>query len=151
MAKAYHFKKRIYVDKRKKKFVVVLLFHNVKDLRTFYRQIRPKDKHIDETLGAHCGYVKVGVTKKGKEKYYPETGTMLLTATHCGAGLIAHEFLHALFWAHGHAIHKKQYPLRLTFQNINEEEAFCYQLTSVVRAFYTWFYRLERAGKIKIS
>lgn len=159
MRKVRHFKKKIFIEfvkqgatnaeKKKAKYVTVRIFHRLKDLRWFYRKLRPQDDHIDKTLGAHVGYTID--REKSKEKYWYETGTVLFSAKHCGAGLISHEFLHALFWAHGHTPDKEQYPLTISFKNMDDEEAFCYLMTDLVGSFFRWFYKLERKGKIKIS
>jgi hypothetical protein len=71
-------------------------------------------------------------------KCQPETGTVLLCLDHCGAGVVSHEFLHAVLWAYKHRKNKKQYPIII--KNMREEEDILQNHTFAVTQFYNWYW-----------
>lgn len=133
-------RKKIWLTLDKKKYCYVRVYPDKASMQEAYRAYRSYDgKNGWKILGAHSGYTRY-VCEKGKRcKTLPETGTVWLSKENCGAGIVAHELMHAVIWARTHrARWTDQYPF--VIKNMNEEEKLLHNLTYAIRQFYTWFY-----------
>lgn len=128
--------KKIWVSD--KHFVIARVYKTKKAMRVAYKERKPSNSNIDRCLGVHFAYTNYKVTKTGEEKYKPETGTIFFNMENCGAGIVAHEFGHAVLWAHKHHLKKKQYPI--VIKNMKQEEVILYNLTHAVKQFYNWYF-----------
>lgn len=152
-------KTKIYLNKKKTKYCVVQLFSTKKEMQAEYKKRSPNDKYHEHTLGVHLAYKAYKVPDKLKKKYKnhkgpltekqmkdwklaPETGTILLSKPHSGAGVVTHEIMHAVLWSRGHGKGKVQYPI--TIKNIKEEESLLHDFTHAVMQFYRWYWRVEK-------
>ncbi len=137
-------RRKIYLNLEKTKYAVAMLFKNKKEMRDFYSKHCPNDKNHNKVYGVsvHRDYYK----KQG-EKWIltPRTGEVLLNLKHCGAGIVSHEFMHAVLWAYKHNGRRKQYPF--VIKNIKEEEKILHNLTFALQQFYNWYWKVK--DKIK--
>lgn len=141
-----HRSKEIYVNEQGTKYVKVFVYSTKLEMQAAYKKFSPQDGNHNKVKGAHCAYNKYIIPKGGKRKYLShETGTIFLCYPSCGAGVISHEFLHAVLWAHQHTKTKKQYPV--VIKDMKQEETICYSLTRCVKEFYNWLYRIEKIFK----
>lgn len=151
--------KRIYLNLKKTKYCIAKLYSSKEEMANAYKKFRPLDKNHNAVLGCHCAYEKWNfvtspkktVSKKGiigfkevikSKTIKPETGTVFLCFEHCGAGVVTHELMHAIIWAHKHRMYKKQYPFVLN--NMKEEEKLLHNFTYAVRQFYDWYWKIEK-------
>lgn len=103
-------------------------------MRAAYWQY-PTTTSKDLVLGVHCPYEKY----RGR-KLSPETGTVFLAVEYCGAGIVSHELLHAVLWAHKHKRNKRQYPI--VIENMRQEENILHNHTYAVEQFYRWYWKV---------
>lgn len=132
--------KKVWLTTDKKKFCIVRVYPAKKDMQEAYETFRPGDRGHDKVLGAHCGYEKLDMSPGKRMKLSPETGTVFLSMESLGAGIVAHELMHAVIWA---KTHKKgwtdQYPF--TIKGIAEEEKLLHNLTYAIRQFYDFYWK----------
>lgn len=137
---------KLWVNERETKFVVVKVYKTKIEMQEAYKKFRPEDGNHFETYGCHCAYSSRTVDKKtGKSRASGNTGTIFLSYPYCGAGLISHEFMHAVLWAYKHKYDKKQFPIII--KSMEEEEKILHAMTMAVKRFYTWLYRIESCFK----
>lgn len=135
-------KKKIFLNTDKTKYCWVKLFKTKKEMQAAYKKFKPQDGNHDEVLGVHCGYEK-WIVKKGKKTIcHPETGIVFLSKENCGAGVVTHELMHAILWARGHKMHKRQHPI--VIKSMEEEEAMLHNHTYAVMQFYDWYWKIEK-------
>lgn len=139
--------KKIYLNGKKSKYCLVRLFDKKKDMQKAYKESCPTDKNHDKTLGAHHAYEAIIVEKGKRDRLSPETGTLFCSLENCGAGVISHELMHAIFWARGHKFMKKQYPIIV--QNMKEEEELLHNFTYAIIQFYNWYWRINKISPKK--
>lgn len=142
-------RKKIFLDLRRKKYCLVRLYVNKQTMQSDYK------KHLDaagakyhnphKTLGAHHAYTQSIKSKNGKWVYTNETGIVFLNMDYTGAGIVSHEFAHAILWAWRHTPRKQAYPIIIN--NNREEEDVLHNLTFAVRQFYIWYWKVE--GELK--
>lgn len=137
---ALYRRKKIFVTENKTKYVWCYLYKTNKDLNDFY-------KKYCEGRGekwARVAGVSIHITNKyiTTGKVTNLTGVVLLSMDRMGAGIVAHEFSHACFWAYRHSLRKKQYPL--VIKNMVEEEKILHGQFEAVRSFWKWYYKIEK-------
>jgi hypothetical protein len=137
--------KKIWTDKKKGKYCIVKLFKTKIDMQNAYKDRCPSDTQHYRCLGAHNAYEKVKVESDGEMTTMNETGTVFLNLEFCGAGIVSHELMHAVLWAHGHKKNKKQYPI--VIKNMKQEEAILQNHTIAVIDFYKWYWKIEKQFK----
>jgi len=103
----------------------------------------------DNVQGVHLGYTRYGPNGDGTYTLHPESGTVLLYFGSCGAGVVSHEFMHAVLWAVTHQKsgddpedYCEHYPIII--DNMDQEEVLLHNLTYAVRQFYNWLYKIEK-------
>lgn len=134
-------RKRIFLNRNKSKYCVVHLYNFKYDMQQAYlRYCKERGQKGEPVLGASCHYEKWDTKKGGKEVFSNETGTVFLCVEECGAGIVTHELMHAILWAHKHKIGKEQYPF--VIKNMKEEETILTNHTFAVTQFYKWFWEL---------
>lgn len=102
--------------------------------QAYLKYCKERGQKGNPVKGASTHYWKyIGKALKG------ETGTVFLSVEDCGAGIISHEFMHAVLWAYKHTKNKKQYPI--VIKNMKEEEVILHNHTFVVQQFYKWYWR----------
>lgn len=141
--------KRIYFNRQKTKYCIVRVYKTKSEMRKAYKKYNNHSIESQDLRGAHCGHEKYQVSKNGKMRLMPETGILFLNYNDCGAGIICHELMHAVLWAHNHRRNKKQFPIII--KNMEEEETILYTLTFVVRQFYNWLYSIESYFKKQLK
>jgi hypothetical protein len=137
--------KKIWMNEGHTKYCIVKLYKTQKLMQEAYQNFKPQDKNQDKVSGVHCGYEKFTISKNGKENLSKETGTVFLNIKCCGAGVVSHEFAHAVLWAHKHKKNKNQYPI--VIKNMDDEEEILYHLTHAVQQFYNWFWTIKKKFK----
>lgn len=138
--------KKVWLNKKHSKYCIVKLFADQFEMQTFYKSYCDERKLSDtyhfEVKGCSIHYeLRMG------RKCSPETGMVLLCFKYCGAGIVSHEFLHAILWAHKHKVNKKQYPF--VIKNMKEEEEILHNHTYAVTQFYKWYWKIETQFKLK--
>jgi len=133
-------KKRVYLNTKRTKYCIVELYAKKTDMQNRYKTICIRRGYPDK------GHFKVeGVSlhyeKLTNGKLLSETGTVLLHLKECGAGVVAHELLHAVLWANKHKKYKKQYPI--VIKNMKEEERILQNFTFAVIGFYNWYWKIK--------
>lgn len=145
-----YFRKKLYVTRDRKKFVILKLFITQNDMQEAYKSECPADmvskSYYKRVLGAHRAYVTVRVNQNGRSVYYNETGTIFLSLENCGAGIVTHEILHAVLWAWKHRKSKQQYPI--VINNMTEEEDILLNHTHATKHFYDWYWKIR--DKVKL-
>jgi hypothetical protein len=132
---------RIYLDEEKTKWCKVLVFKERYDMQKYYLRHDKKkfDKDHFHTEGVHMAGVLYRVEEDGSTFLHGETGVVLLHFDQCGAGIISHEFGHAVLWAYNFSIEKEQYPL--VINSMEEEEIILHDLYRAVSSFYQWYWK----------
>lgn len=133
---------RLYMNRKKTKYCKLLLYAFKYDMQVAYKKYRPHETKQMRVAGAHCGYVLLRIRKDKREILTREAGTIFLSMENCGAGVVTHEILHAILWAHGHTKDKQQYPF--TIKNMKHEEEILYDFTHAVSQFYNWYWKVEK-------
>lgn len=131
-----YYRKKIWVSDRR--YVWVRLYKTRKDMLE-YADSRNSDKEpFDRNLaGCHFAYRQY-VVGEGTPKFIAESGTVLLNMEYLGAGIVAHELLHAVLWAFKHSTRKKDnHPLAI--KDMKQEERICYALTDACIDFWNWW------------
>lgn len=132
-------KKKLWLTTDNRKYCWVKVFNTLEEMREAYHQFRSYEKNWNDVQGVHCGYEKLKIEKGKRPKTTSETGTVFLSKTHCGAGVVTHELLHAVLWAKQHKHRwKTQYPI--TIKSMKEEERLAHNHTYAVTQFYNWFF-----------
>lgn len=131
--------KRIYTNTKRTRWIIVRLYNTRKEMRAAYKEFQPSDKGHNEVFGVHCAYDKVNVDANGASKQCGEKGTVFLSLQDCGAGVVAHELGHAVFWGLGR-LRKKQYPI--VIKNMQQEEVYLHNLTYAIIQFYRWYWKV---------
>jgi hypothetical protein len=134
-------RKRIYLNTDKSKYCTCFLFGSHAELVAFYKESCPDDGEHGKVLGVSRHFYKEAKVN-GRWKSGPETGHVLLSVEHCGAGVVSHEFMHAVMWAWKHSRRKKHHPF--VIKSMVEEERLLHNLTFAVRQFYGWFWKVEK-------
>jgi len=147
MAKTKVRRKRIYLNKEKTHYSVAHLFKTTKMMQEFYKKHHPKDSDgHNKVLGVSThGHYLMKKHKRSRWIKSPQTGTLLLSLEHCGAGVISHEIMHAVLYAHNRSKKKKQHPI--VINSMEEEEVILHNLTYAVRQFYNWFWKAKKTFK----
>lgn len=140
MVKCNKKSKRIWLNFPHKKYCQVILYEKKFEMQKDYARYSPQDGNHYKTLGVHHGFDKLIIEPGKKAKLSPQTGIVRLCLEHCGAGVVSHEFMHAVLWANGHKRYKKQYPI--VIKNMKEEEKILHNLTYAVRQFYEWYWKV---------
>lgn len=140
-------KKRIYLNEGHTKYCIVKVYKDKLKMQQAYFEFQPGDDRHFFVAGVHCAYDTLKQDKKGKWVCGPETGTVFMCYEQCGAGVVSHELLHAVLWAHKHKKNKKKYPIII--RNMDDEEEVLYHLTYAVKQFYNWLYEIEKWFKAK--
>jgi hypothetical protein len=134
---------KIWVNERQTKFVKAIVFQTTEEMREAYKKFNPTDRNHDEVMGCHCAYTARVVDKKtGKSRAWGNTGRIFLSFEYLGAGLVAHEFMHAVLWAYKHNGKKKQFPI--VIKSMKEEEKILHALTFALKTFYNWYWKNEK-------
>lgn len=139
-------RKRIYLNTSNTKYCTVWLFKHKREMQEVYEKYTSATDN--KIAGAHSGHTAFVIEKDGTEKITPCTGIVFLCYERCGAGIVSHEFLHAVLWAWGHGFRKvddSRFPI--VIKNLIEEEEVCYNLTYAVGQFYKWLYGIEDVFK----
>jgi hypothetical protein len=139
--KAYR-QKKIWLDENHRKYCIAKLYKEKIDMQNDYKERSPNDQNHYKCLGVHSPYEKLKVNKNGSMALSNETGTVNLCMQHCGAGVVSHEFLHAVLWAYKHKRRKKQYPIII--KDMAEEEDVLHNLTYAIQQFYKWYWKIEK-------
>ncbi|HEV7514511.1 MAG TPA: hypothetical protein VGO27_22650 [Candidatus Acidoferrum sp.] len=120
-------------------------------MRDEYKKQSPKDEHHNLVQGVHLARTLIQLPKKYHKvekltqkiwdsgKLQPQTGIILLSKTHCGAGVATHEIMHAVLWGRARRKNKPQYPIKIG--SMNEEEDILRDFTLAVMQFYRWYWR----------
>lgn len=137
--------RKIFLNKKNNRYCVVKLYKTKKEMQDAYKKASPKDANHFKVSGVHMAYVKLYIKKKGKTILSHETGTILLNLENCGAGVVGHEIMHSILWAHKHKRNKEQYPI--VINNMKEEEEILHNFTYAIRQFYNWYWRVEKQIK----
>lgn len=142
-------RKRIYLNEGHTKYCIVRLFQRKIDMQEAYKIRCPKDLDHYSVLGAHNAYNRVKINKDSSETFSNEIGTIFLNLDNCGAGIVAHEFGHAVLWAYKHPNGKckKQYPIII--KSMDDEEEILYHLTYAISQFYIWYWKVVKEFKKK--
>lgn len=133
---------KLFMNRRKTRYVKCFLYRNKKLMQDAFRKLRPDAKYIRGTLGAHCAYQILNTNNNRTSK---ETGTIFLSMKNCGAGVVTHEILHGILWAHRFKAHKKQYPT--VINNMEQEEELLHDFSFAVSSFYDWYWKVEKQLK----
>ena len=131
--------KKVYLNTEKTKYCIVELYTTRKEMRVAYNKHPSNNAKGSKILGAHCGYEKYRSTQP-RWGVLPETGTVFLSLENCGAGVVAHEIMHAVLWAWKHKRLKNQYPI--VIKNMNEEEKILHNHSYAVMQFYRWYWKV---------
>lgn len=135
-------RKKIWLNKKKTKYCWVNLYANLKDLRQAYddySRLTFPHQVGDKIYGASIHYERYDTVNKKLSK---ETGKVILSKPNCGAGVVSHEFMHQILWAHKHKRYKKQHPV--VIKNMKEEEVILHNHTNAVIQFYNWYWKIEK-------
>jgi hypothetical protein len=133
--------KHIFLSDDDTKYCRVLLYKEKSAMQKAYKDFRSGDQGHESVEGVHCAYEVIEIDEENKESYRPETGTIFLNFESCGAGVVCHEFMHAVLWAWNHRPGKQQYPIIIC--NITEEEEILYNLSHALVQFYNWYWLVE--------
>ncbi len=110
-------------------------------MQKYYAKSCPNDSNHFDVLGVNVA--RAYYKKRGKKLVFTgRLGEVLLNLQHCRAGIVCHEFMHAVLWAKGFKKFKKQYPIII--KNMEEEEHMLHEFTYVVRQFYTWYWKVKK-------
>ena len=142
MSRLYRHKK-IWLNEKHTKYCIVRLYKDKKEMQKYYDTV--SDYHAVKGIqvaGASMHWVKVSTKTR---KVHAETGMVLLCMERTGAGIVSHEFMHAILWAHRHHKNKKQHPIII--RDMKEEELILYNLTYAVTQFYRWYWKVEKEMK----
>lgn len=140
-------RKKIFVNTKRTRWVWVWLYSNKQEMQENYERnplvsLYGNAKKNDKILGAHCPYTRAQITSEGKRIFIGEIGRVYLCYGHVGAGIVAHEFGHAILWAFKHRPFKKQYPI--VIRDMRYEEELLHNLTEAVAQFYSWYWKIEK-------
>ena len=138
--------KKIWLNTKRTRYCICRLYNTKEGMQAYYtkyelqstNEYNRKNAH-DKVLGASLNYVKVWA-KTGK--YCPETSTVLLHVQRCGAGIVAHEFLHAVIHAWHHSLKSKQYPVII--KSMKQEEELLHNHSYALNQFYTWYWKVVK-------
>ncbi len=145
-----YYRKKIIVNKQGN-FIWAYIFKNIDEMRTEYKKMCPMETG-HEVIGAVCinrEYFKANKVKDMKKiNKMKHTGYVLTCLDYVGAGVVSHEFMHAVFFANGisKVKFKKQYPI--VINNMKEEETLLYAFTDAVKSYYKWYWKLKDSKKI---
>lgn len=132
-------KKKVWLNIKHTKYCWVRLYRDKYEMQCFYKDYCDRrgndDKNHFKVFGVSLHYIRV----KGKVAH-PETGIVLLCVKHTGAGVVSHELLHAVLWAHKHHARKQQYPI--VIKNIKDEEELLHNHSYAINQFYTWYWKI---------
>lgn len=95
----------------------------------------------DDILGCHCAYERLSF-RDGTEHRSKEIGTIFFCMEGSGAGIVSHEFNHAVLWRWQMRDGKNQYPIMI--MNMEEEEELLHMHTYAIRHFYDWYFRVNK-------
>lgn len=135
-------RKRIYLNKKKTRYCTVKLYADKLQMQNDLKKNLSGKLDYYKCLGLHHAYTRLLIKKNGTVNLIPETGTVYLCLQHCGAGIVSHEFLHAVLWAWKHKRNKKQYPI--VIKNMKQEEEVLHNHTDAVSHFYDWYWKVEK-------
>lgn len=130
-------KKKIIVNQEKDKWVWCYLFKEKGEMQKAYNLASPKDRGHDKVEG-------VAINRSYQKS--KQTGYVFLHTGRCGAGVVSHEFMHSVLWAHKHRYWKEQYPI--TIKNMKEEEKILHNLTVAVAQFYKFYWDIVDNKKL---
>lgn len=140
MSRLYRHKK-IWLNEKHTKYCIVRLYREEQDMQDYYDKMGG-DPLKQKVAGASLHYEKIS-TLTGKID--GETGVVLLCMDFSGAGVVTHELMHAVLWAHRHKKYKKQHPIII--KNMKEEELILSNHTHAVTQFYRWYWKIEKEMK----
>lgn len=133
---------KLFMNRKKTRYVKVFLYRHKKDMQAAFKKFRPDSKYVKGTLGAHCAYEIYNTVTGGTKR---ETGTIFLSMLNCGAGIVTHEILHGILWAHRFKIGKQQYPI--VIESMEQEEELLHDFSFAVSTFYDWYWKVEKQLK----
>lgn len=152
MKKSFYTKK-IKVNKEGN-YVIAHLFKDIKAMRAKYKELAPEEQDHNK-IGGVCinrEYYKAvstnydDITLEHKQK---QTGFVLTCLDYANAGVVAHELMHAVLFAHGisKVLCKEQHPIII--KDMAEEEVILYAFTEAVNSYYRWYWSLKDRKLIK--
>lgn len=144
------YRKKIKTNKEDN-WVWTYLFRDINDMRNFYKRISPEDTkpELIEGVCVNREYYKADKVKNIKlSNKSKHVGYVLTCLKSAGAGVVGHEFMHAVFFANGisKVKCKKQYPI--VIKSMEEEERLLYAFTYAVDDYYKWYWKLKDQKKI---
>lgn len=114
------------------------------DIKDMHISISKEVFDIDDITSTHglCNNVECfTIDSKGRQIPSNKTSIVFLYFAGAGAGVVTHELMHAVLYAHNRSLGKKQYPIVIS--SMKCEETILYNHTKVVRAFYKWYWKVE--------
>ena len=111
------------------------IYESKTGMRQAYKELSPEQGEHDEVESVHCAYTFFDEYDDGSKEYSKHTGILLTHSEEMMAGVIEHELMHAIFWAHKHHADKEQYPIIIT--NMEEEEILLGNFTHALNQLYT--------------
>lgn len=130
-------KKKIFLDTNKIKYCFVKLFQDKTEMQ---KAAYPNENGHDKVLGVHNGFTRLHYEKDGTTTVSNQTGQVFLNINDCGAGVVVHELMHAVLWAHKHSDTKEQYPI--VIKDMEEEETILHNHSYAVIQFYQWYWKV---------
>lgn len=133
-------KKKIWLNKNQTKWCWCYVFKHKIDMQDWYKKYcdsrNSSDRYHYKVKGVSIHYYRI----KGK-LLHKNTGIVLLNYEDgCGAGIVSHEFNHAVLFANQHHRTKERYPI--VIKDMNEEEKILHNHTYAVIQFYDWFWKI---------
>lgn len=141
--KRYHWR-RIWVSPTN--YVQVRLYPEKIHMQEDFKQLCPKSSDHSHTLGVHVIYCKKQDGMNCNNSAEGRSGTVMLNLENIGAGIVAHEFGHAVLWAWDFVDKKEQYPLVL--RTMEDEEEILHRQTRAVTEFYRWFWTIYQEKQV---
>ncbi len=131
--------KKIFLNNNHSKYCIVRVFYKESEMRAFYKR-HCEERGLPDPDHFQIKGVSLHYEKISGRKLSPETGMVLFSLENCGAGVVTHELLHAILWAHKHKANKQQYPI--VIKDMKEEEQILSNHTYAVMQFYRWYWKL---------
>lgn len=132
-----YWKKKIFVNENN--YVWCRVYADKKEMQRYYEKVGGNDSDHYKCSGVALNYERWCFSGNKKTQVSMETGTVLLHLKSLGAGIVSHEFMHAVLWAHKHKKGKNQYPIII--KDMKEEEEILHNHTYAVRNFYSWYWK----------
>jgi hypothetical protein len=139
-------RKKVFLDQHRSRYCWVLVYRTKTQMLRAYAAQRPLERNQEHCLGVHCAHERRRLIG-GRWRTLADTGRVLLSEENCGAGVVAHELMHAVLWAYSHRKRKEQFPLIITGMAMEEE--LLHSLTAALKQFYPFYWqkRAERNAR----